>query len=428
MFIPLIIFVILLIFIFMGVPVSFSIGLTSLVSIYMFDLGVPLTIIPSHIFSGINSFSLMAIPFFIFGGEIMNKAGITRRIIDLADSIVGWMKGGLSQVNIVASMLMAGISGSGTADVAALAPILIPSMEEQGYSKEYAIAITSCSDVVGPIIPPSTLFILFAYYTNTSVASLFLGGVIPGILMGLALMVVGHFICKKHGFRQENEKFTLKKLVWGIRRGWIALLIPVFLLVSLVKGWATPSEAGVLMIALAIIFGLFFKTIRSFKDIKDCVINAAFSTSTIFALIAISGIFSNVLIRINFQNIIVDIIGTVAQTPNSALLLIILFIFILGMVIDVTPMIIMFSAALTNVAHMYGISSIFFGVIFVSICMVGAVTPPVGGILFITTAIGKSSMFEVIPMLIPFLIAIIAVIILVILIPSLATALPVIFG
>ncbi len=418
------IFLILLILIFIGVPIAFSIGLASLATIYLFDLGIPLTLLPAKTFSGMDSFSLMAIPFFILAGEIMNKAGITRRIIDLADACVGFLKGGLSYVNVVSAMLMAGVSGSGTADAAALGVVMIPNMEEKGYSKQYAVALTSCANTIGPIIPPSTLLILYGYYTNTSVAKLFIGGIFPGIIMGLSLMIVAQIICRKKGYRQVTSKFSKSHFKSALIRGWVALLAPTFILVAIILGWATPSEAGVLVCVFALILGLFYKTIRSLNDIKEIVISAARSTCTIFTLLAFSGIFANILVRAHFQGMIVSFLQGVGGSPTSMLIMISIFIFILGMFVDVTPMIIMFSAAFAGVAVLNGINIVHFGLVFVLICMIGAVTPPVGGLLFVTTSIGKVSMQKVTPVLIPFVAVLFGVVVLLIFFPSLVTYLP----
>ena len=424
MIISISIFAILLLLILLGVPVAMSIGLASLATIYIFDLGVPLTLLPAQTFSGIDSFPLMAIPFFIFAGELMNKAGITRRILDLADAVVGSLKGGLTYVNVVAAMMMASISGSGTACAAALGVSLIPDMERRGYSKAYAISLTSCANVVGPIIPPSTLLILYGYYTNTSIAKLFMGGVLPGILIGASLMIVGTFVCRKKGFRQEAQPFSADKLKKALISGWAAILVPAFIFISIVLGWTTASEAGAIVCVLSLLLGFFYRTITSFKDILEVTRSAAHSTCTIFALIALSGIFSNVLVRAHFQELIVDIMGMVAHSQASTMLIIILFIFILGMFVDVTPMIIMFSAPFALVAANAGIDLVHFGLIFTIICMIGAVTPPVGGILFVTTTIGKIPMTQIVPQLVPFLVTLVVITAFMVFFPPIITALP----
>lgn len=418
------IFAILIALIFLGIPVAVSIGLASLATIYIFDLGVPLTLLPSQTFSGVDSFPLMAIPFFIFAGEIMNKAGITRRILDLADAIVGSLKGGLTYVNVVAAMMMASISGSGTACAAALGVSLIPDMASRGYSKEYAVSLTSCANVVGPIIPPSTLFILFGYYTNTSVAELFMGGVLPGIVIGIALMIVGTVICRKKGFRQEKVPFSGEKLKRAVIRGWAALLIPAAIFVSIIMGWTTASEAGAIVCVLSLILGVCYRTISKFSDIMEVTRGAASSTCTIFALLALSGIFANVLVRAHFQEVVADILFSLGGSQTVTLLVIVAFIFVLGMVVDVTPMVIMFAATFTAIASDIGVDKVHFGVVFTLICMIGAVTPPVGGILFVTTTIGKIPMTRIVPTLMPLVLTLFAVASLLVFFPSIVTALP----
>ena len=424
MYVSLAIFVILLVLIVIGVPVAGCIGLASIATIYIFKLGVPLTMVAAKTFSGVDSFSLMAIPFFVLAGELMNKAGITKRILDIAEALVGSLKGGLTYVNVLAAMMMASISGSGTACAAMLGKTLIPDMEERGYSKEYAVALTSCANVVGPIIPPSTLFILYGYYTNTSVANLFMGGVIPGIAIGIGLMIMGRFVCKAKGYRQEVEPFSLRKLGGALYRGWAARCIPVFIFVAIVFGWTTASEAGALTCVVSLILGICYKSIRSWKDIMEVTKSAAHSTCTIFTLLALSGIFANVLVRAHFQEVIEEILFSIAHTPTTILLAIIAFIFILGMFVDVTPMVIMFSATFAGIAASVGIGAVHFGVLFTLICMIGAVTPPVGGILFVTTTIGNISMTKITPMLIPFICVLLVVTVLLIAFPGMVTFIP----
>ena len=418
------IFIILLALIMLGVPVAAAIGLSSVAAITIFGLNLPLTTIAARCFSGVDSFTLMAIPFFVFAGELMNKAGITKRVLDIADALVGSLKGGLTYVNCLAAMMMASISGSGTACAAALGVSLIPDMEKRGYSKEYAVALTSCANVVGPIIPPSTLFILFAYYTGASVIRLFVGGVFPGICIGLGLMTVGSAICRRKGYRQEAQPFSFRKLGSALKTGWVAVLVPAFLFLSIVCGWSTATEAGAIVCAISLILGIAFRAITSWKDLVDVTKSAAASTCTIFTLLALSGIFSSVLVRAHFTDIISGILTGISSTNVGLLVAIVVFIFVLGMFVDVTPMITMFAAPFAACAVGAGIDLTHFGVIFVLICMIGAVTPPVGGILFVTTTIGRIPMTRIIKMLIPMLIWLFALTILVILAPPMVTFFP----
>lgn len=418
------IFVILLGLIMFGVPVAVAIGLSSVAAITIFDLNLPLTTVAARCFSGVDSFTLMAIPFFVFAGELMNKAGITKRVLDIADALVGSLKGGLTYVNCLAAMMMASISGSGTACAAALGVSLIPDMEKRGYSKEYAVSLTSCANVVGPIIPPSTLFILFAYYTGASVIRLFVGGILPGVCIGVGLMAVGSVICRKKGYRQEAQPFSLRKLGAALRTGWVAVLVPVFLFLSIVCGWSTATEAGAVVCAISLILGIAFRAITSWKDLMEVTKNAASSTCTIFTLLALSGIFSSVLVRAHFTDIVSEILTSISSSNIGLLIAIVVFIFVLGMFVDVTPMITMFAAPFAVCATAAGVDLTHFGVVFVLICMVGAVTPPVGGILFVTTTIGRIPMTRIVKMLLPMLAWLFALTILVIVFPPFVTFVP----
>lgn len=424
MTISLTVFVILFGMILLGVPVAMCIGIAGIAGIYIFDINMTFSTIASKFFSGVNSYTLLAIPFFIFAGEIMNKAGITKRVLDLADALVGSLKGGLTYVSVVAAMFMATISGSGSACAAALGSSLIPEMEQRGYSREYAVSLTTCANVVGPIIPPSSVFILYAFYTGESVIKLFVGGVLPGVCIGVALMVVGRIICKLKGFRDKPEKFSWKKVWNAIRSGWIAVFVPTFLFISIVAGWCTATEAGALVCLLSLIVGVIYRSIRSFKDIVEIAISSAKSTCIIYALLAFSGIFSTILVRAHFTELITEFIHSVTTTSAGTMLFIVIFMFFLGMFVDVTPMVTMFAATFSSVAIASGIDPIHFGVLFVVIVMVGALTPPVGSILFVATTIGKTSITKVTPMLLPLLFTVVAISILLIFVPQICTFLP----
>lgn len=424
MIISLTVFAILFGFILLGVPVALCIGIAGISGVYIFDINMSLSTISSKFFSGINSYTLLAIPFFIFAGEIMNKAGITKRVLNLADAFVGSLKGGLTYVSVVAAMFMATISGSGSACAAALGTSLIPEMEQRGYSKEYAVALTTCANVVGPIIPPSSVFILYAFYTGESVIKLFVGGVIPGICIGIALMVVGRMICKIKGYRDVPEKFSWKKVFKALGDGWIAIFVPAFLFVSIVAGWCTATEAGALVCVMSLIVGVIYGSIRSIKDVIKIAISSAKSTCIIYALLAFSGVFSTILVRAHFTEIVTDIIQAISSSTSMTMLIIIFFMFLLGMFVDVTPMVTMFAVTFSTVAVSVGVDPIHFGVLFVVIVMVGALTPPVGSILFVATTIGNISMTKVIPILLPMLLTVVAITILLIFVPELCTFLP----
>lgn len=424
MLISITVFVVLFAFILLGVPVAMCIGIAGISGVYIFDINMSFSTIASKFFSGINSYTLLAIPFFIFAGEIMNKAGITKRVLDLADALVGSLKGGLTYVSVVAAMFMATISGSGSACAAALGTSLIPDMEKRGYSREYAVALTTCANVVGPIIPPSSVFILYAFYTGESVIKLFMGGVIPGVCICVALMIVGRIICTVKGYRDTPEKFSWKKVWKALANGWVAVFVPMILFISIILGWCTATEAGALVCLLSLIIGIAYGSIRSFKDVLEIAKSSARSTCIIYALLAFSGIFATILVRAHFTELISALLLSVGGSKTGIMLIIVAFMFLLGMFVDVTPMTTMFALSFSTVAVSVGIDPIHFGVLFVVIVMVGALTPPVGSILFVATTIGNISMTKVIPLLLPLLLTVVAITVLLIFIPQLSTFLP----
>lgn len=411
----------------MGIPVAICIGLAALTTILLVDIGIPFTLLPSQMFSGMNSFTLMAIPFFILAGEMMNRAGLTIRILNLAEAIVGHIRGGLAHVNILASMLMAGVSGSGAADTAAIGTAMISTMKEKGFKANFAVVVTAASATVGPIIPPSVLFILYGFLTNVSVGKLFLGGIIPGILMGLGLMVTSYIICRKEGYEKSHEKFESKRLLKRTKEGFVALLVPIVIIGSISTGFATATESGVIAVVLAFIIGILFRTLNNFETVKNAVISSTHTTAIIFLILATSAIFSNILVRAQFQTVVIDTLQTITSSPTLSLLLIILFIFIMGMFVDVTPILIMFATPLAIVGEQLGFDPVFFGVVIVIASMIGSVTPPVGGLLLISASIGQIPIASTFRILIPFVLTLIFILLIVILIPGTVTLIPNLF-
>ncbi|MFZ4451246.1 TRAP transporter large permease [Salibacterium aidingense] len=420
----LLLFGLLITYVFMGIPVAVCIGLAALTTMIAADMGIPFSLVPNQLFSGMNSFTLMAIPFFILAGEMMNRAGLTIRILNLAEAIVGHIRGGLAHVNILASMLMAGVSGSGAADTAAVGSAMIPTMQEKGFKSNFAVVVTATSSTVGPIIPPSVLFILYGFLTNASVGKLFLGGVFPGILMGLGLMITSYIICLKEGYEKSHEKFESRRLWRTGKEGVAALLIPIVIVGSISTGVATATESGVIAVLIALILGLAFRTLTKKGVLRDAVVNSTYTTSIIFLILATSAIFSNILVRSQFQLFVIDTLESITSSPTVSILLIILFIFIMGMFVDVTPILIMFAAPLSEVGTQLGFDPTFFGVIMVIAAMIGSVTPPVGGLLLISTSIGQIPISDTFKILIPFVVTLIIILLIVTFIPQLVTFLP----
>ncbi|WP_243299309.1 TRAP transporter large permease [Bacillus litorisediminis] len=417
-------FVLLIFFVFLGIPIAVCIGLAALTTIILVGLGIPFTLLPAQMYSGMNSFTLMAIPFFILAGEIMNRAGLTIRILNLAEACVGHIRGGLAHVNIVASMIMAGVSGSGAADTAAIGTAMIKNMKEKGFKLNFAVVLTAAASTVGPIIPPSVLFILYGFLTNVSVGKLFLGGVIPGILMSIGLMVCSYIICLKEGYGKAHEKFEIKRLTKAGKEGLLALIVPFVIIFSITTGFATATESGVIAVVISLILGLIFKTLTKKETLYGAIIDSTHSTAIIFLILATSAVFSNILVRSQFQFLVIDTLHSITSSPILSLFLIIVFILIIGMFVDVTPILIMFATPMAQVGEQLGFDPVFFGVVIVIASMIGSITPPVGGLLLISASIGKIPIADTFKILIPFVLTLVLILLLIVLVPQIVTFLP----
>ncbi|MCB8838055.1 TRAP transporter large permease [Aurantimonas sp. VKM B-3413] len=389
-----ILFVCFFLLIAIGTPIAFAIGAASLFIIAI-DPGMIAYIVTSKFFSGIDSFTLLAIPFFIFAGELCTDSGLTARIVRFSHVLVGrFFRVGLAYVNILSSMIFAGVSGSITADSAAMGSLLIPSMKKAGYDADYAVAVTATSGTIGALIPPSILMVLYGSLTSLSVGQLFLGGIVPGFLFGASLIVVATIVGRLRGYdfrgaeaaMTSNTPYWLELLV-SFRDASIALIIPLIIIGGIVGGFATPTEAGVLAVACAMIAGLFFYGTLTAKKIYDAAFRSAILTAVVMAIIAFSTLFSDILTRYNFQDWLLHAIGMASDNRYVHLSLIMTMLFVMGFVLDVTAMLIMFAAPLAAIGHLLGFDPIHYGVIIVMVSLLGACTPPVGTLLFIGCSI-----------------------------------------
>lgn len=414
-----------IVFFALGLPIAVSIGLSSLLTILLAHLAIPLELVPRETFSGLDSFALMAIPFFVLGGELMNAAGLTTRIVSLAEAAVGHIRGSLAHVNIASSLLMAGVSGSGAADAAAIGTVMVPAMEEKGYPRPFTTALTAASSTVGPIVPPSVLFVIYGFLTNVSIGGLFVGGVIPGVVMSLSLMAIAAWVCRRRGYQQTPRPFDLRRLGRSALAGSAALVVPFIIVGSILTGFATATEAGVVAVAVAVVLGLvFYGTLRSVGELRRVVMSSVRTTSIIFFIIATSGLFGNILTRLQFQDSVLSGLQAVASTPREMLAAIVVALLVLGCFIDVTPLLIMFAAPLAHVGTELGFDPIYFGVVIVISATVGGVTPPVGGYLIVTSSVAKVPISAAARVLVPFVVALLFAIAVLIAFPVLVTFLP----
>ena len=402
--------------IFFGYPIGFAIGIASLIVMQFLDLQISTAI--TKTFGGIDSFSLMAIPFFILAGQIMGKARIIEQIVNFANALVGRLRGGLGHVNIVASMIFSGVSGSGVADTSAIGSLLIPSMIRQGYGRDFSVAVTATSATIGPIIPPSIPLILYGILARRSIGHLFLGGVIPGLLIGFGLMGMNHLVCLKRGYVFKQERVPLTGVVVTFFRSIGALLMPVIIIMGITSGVFTATEAGVVAVVYGFLFGILITRALKLTHIPEVMINAATTSAAVLYIIAMATVFSNILGRLKFQDIVITGLLDITTDPIGAVLLIIVFLLFLGLFIDPVALIVMFAPTLSNVGDQLGYNPIHFGVLIIIVMLIGAVTPPVGSMLFVSCSIGKISIEESVSVLIPFVLVLVSVALLVLFVPQ----------
>jgi len=422
----LVLFISFLILLSINIPVAFVMGISSLLAVWLKG-DLPLNMLVTRMFVAVDSFPLMAIPFFIMAGNIMNASGITKRIVDFSRSLVGYMRGGLAHINIVASMFFAGISGSATADVSALGAMLIPMMVEDKYSPEFSVAVTATSATIGPLIPPSIMMVIYGVIANVSIAALFLGGIIPGVLVGIALMVMSYFISVKRGYGTVCT-FSIKNIWVNFKRALIALMMPVIILGGVLSGVFTATESGVVATVYAIIIGLFvYRTIK-FKDLPKLFIDSAVITSICLFVIATASIFGWLLAWEGFPETILNILLGISGDPKVVQILIIVFILFLGLFVEGTPVLIIFAPIFVPVMSYFGLNLVHFGIIFVMAVLIGSVTPPVGILLYISCAIAKIPVSKASKIIWPFVLMMILVLFLCTFFPFLITFIPKIAG
>jgi C4-dicarboxylate transporter DctM subunit len=421
----LLLFLALILLVVFGFPVAFAIGIPSVILNRILE--VPMVTVITKMFGGINSFSLMAIPFFILAGKIMEEAGITEKIVDFANSLVGHLRGGMGHVNILSSMILAGIQGSGVADASAIGAMVIPAMVKQGYHKDFSVAVTATSATIGPIIPPSIAIILYAFYTNQSVGALFLGSTIPGILIGVGLMVMCYVVSIKRGYRFMHQRSSLSMIMRTFFSSSGALIMPFIIVGGIVTGIFTATEAGVIAVVYGFLFGIFVTRRLKLNRLRAILVDASVLTAVVMIIISFSTVFGNLLSRLGFQShLIAGMEALQSKLLISLAIMIALLIF--GLFIDTVVLLVMFSATLSVIGNNLGFHPIQFGVWVVMVMLVGAVTPPVGTMLFVSCVIADAQVDEVLLVLLPFLLVLLVVILLVLFFPALTLWVPTFFG
>lgn len=400
----------------LGVPVAFALIVTGVV--LMTYMGMFNTqIIAQNMLIGADTFTLLAIPFFILAGELMNAGGLSRRIIDFAITCVGHIRGGLGLVAIIAAVIMASISGSAAADSAALAAILIPMMARAGYNVPRSAGLIAAGGVIAPVIPPSMAFIIFGVAANVSISQLFMAGIVPGLLMGLSLVVTWLIVAGK-----DNVE-TLPRAPWSERRAAIgravwALGMPVIILGGIRMGVVTPTEAAVIAAFYALFVGMVVYRELKIRDLPGVLVSAARTTAAIMFLVCAALVSAWLITAANIPGELARWIAPLIENPRLLMLVIMVLILVVGTALDLTPTILILTPVLMPIVKQAGIDPVYFGVMFIMNCCIGLLTPPVGVVLNVVSGVGRVPLGKVIRGVWPFLLAQILVILLLVAFPS----------
>jgi len=421
----LIIALILIVFLLIGSPVIFAIGTAGLAYFFIKPGLIGLVSVYAHkFFTGMDSFILLCIPLFIMAGEIMKKSGMMSELVGFCQMLVGRFRGGMAYVNVLASMIFGGITGSGLADVSALGPIEITAMKEDGYDTAFAAALTATSAIQGPIIPPSLPMVIFASLTNASVGGLFLGGVIPGVMIGLGQVLVILILSRKRQFPKHKMILNFRKVFRVTRSAIFALIMPIIVIGGIVGGFFTPTEAAAVAVGYSFIVSAFIYRKIKFNDLIEILVNTAKTTTSIYLIIGFVSIISWVLAAERVPSLILTLIQNYNFSPYFLLFLINIFLLLNGMWLSDTAQLVLFAPLFTPILARLGIHPIHFGVVMVVNVMISMITPPYGMALYLASSISKVELRKVVKETIPFLFVSIIVLFVVTYFPQLILFLP----
>jgi tripartite ATP-independent transporter DctM subunit len=412
-----------LVLLLIGTPISFALGISGVIGLSIQNPDF-LRLVPQRMFAGIDSFPLMAIPFFVLAGELMGTSGILVRLVRLAEALVGHVRGGLAHVSIVASMIFAGISGSAIADASALGSTLVPAMKKGGYSTQFSCGVVGSAALIAPIIPPSIPMIVYAFVVGqVSVGGLFLAGVVPGLVMGLGLMAVVYVIARRRGYG-ARERSSPKELWAAFTNAVWAMLMPLIILGGILGGVFTATEAGAVAVAYAVFVGLAVTRELTWRHIHHALSHCVVVSAVVFLLVATSSIVSWLLTAALVPSMIAGWMRGISADPAVFLLLTIALLLIVGCFLDNIAAMIMIAPILAPIAGHYEIDALQFAMVFVLVSVFGMMTPPVGAVLFTVCGVAKTRIEPVIWESLPLLAWILVVIVLVAFVPSLSLALP----
>jgi len=411
-----------------GTPIGFVLGLTALFGFLKLDDPALLTMLPQRFFSAMDSFALLALPFFLLAGDIMNKVGLTGRLIDFSNILVGRMRGGLAQVSIVTSIIFGGISGAAVADMAALGSIFIPSMSKEGYDKDFSTAVIAASSIIAPIIPPSIIMVIYGALMGVSIAGLFAAGIIPGLMIGIGLMILTRIISGRRGYPKHTEKMTLQRFFWGTRKAIWGLIMPAFILGGILSGVVTPTEAAAVAVGYALFLGFVVYRNLSLKDLFSLLFNGSVMMGIIVLIMSSAAVLAWLLASEQIPEMVAKFFLSISKNKYVVLFLINFFLILIGMFMDITASLIILAPVLAPLAVSLGVHPLHFGIMMCVNLNIALMTPPVGGCLFMAMVISRLSLGKIVRALWPFMIVEIVVLFMIVYIPDLTMFIPKLLG
>ena len=405
------------------IPIGYAIGISTLVTLVFFT-NMPLALITQNAITGVDSFPLMAIPFFMLAGNLMSTGGVARRIVDFCDTLLGWITGGLAIVTTLACMIFAAISGSAMATTSAIGGFMIPEMTKRGYDKAFSASLAASAGTIGVIIPPSIPFVIYAVVTNQSVSDLFIAGILPGVLMGVALIVVCVIVSKKEGYQTTGKCPSLRDVWKSFKEAFWALMTPVIILGGIYGSIFTPTEAAAVSVVYSFIVGVFIYKELRLRDIFGVIRSAGLTTGTVLVVLGCAAAFTKIL---TIGQIPQQIAGAITRlTDNKLIILLLLNIVLLfvGCFMDTAPSIMILAPIFLPIVTSLGVDPIHFGIVMIVNLAIGFVTPPLGINLFVASRIGETKLDQVIQGIVPFLISMLVILMLLTYIPSISMLFP----
>lgn len=408
-----------------GVPIAFVIGISSFVVILVQGF-IPLNAIPQYMFTGLDSFPLLAIPFFVLAGELMSKTGISKKLIDFCMELFGRLPGALGEVNIAVSIFFAGITGAAVADTAAVGGVLIPAMKDEGYPAPYAAAVTAVSSCIGPIIPPSIIIVVYGIAANASISSLLLAGIIPGCIMGLCQGFLAYFQAKKNNYPKRDIKFSISRLAKSFVVAIPALIMPLIIVGGIMGGVVTATEAAAIAVLYSLLYGFITRTIK-LSDLPEIIYKASITIGVVLMVISTAKLFSIVITMNQLPAKLASIFLSSSYNPVIILLCINLLLLVVGCFMEISAACIILTPILLPIATSIGIDPVHFGIIMCVNLAIGLATPPVGPTLYVACRIADCSIAEISKAILPYLIATVIALLLITFIPELSLTLPRLF-